>query len=169
MTQSEYQVEQKIKLWNMGAIAVFVILGGWAYLCLEAGDKLPETISIGVFVVLALAIFRIIRLVAYDNIMLFLREAFLDTQIEGNVVTRIPSKSSFKQTVSKLLNCPWCIGVWIALGVTYLYWNFPELYVVFIVLALSSVASLLQILTNLIGWSAEERKVKTGELMSQNK
>jgi Protein of unknown function (DUF1360) len=170
MTQTEYQMEQKIKLWNMVAMAVFGVLGYLAFQCLASRGMLEQHFSLGEFLILSLAILRIIRLVAYDNIALVLREAFLDVKkvsyAEGGdeFVERVPSENSFKRTMAKLLNCPWCIGVWIAFFVLYLYLAYPGLYIVFVLLALASAASLLQVSINLIGWNAEYKKIQTGQL-----
>lgn len=173
MTQQEYQMEEKIKQWNIVAIVVFVVLGVLAFRCLEARGVLYTYLGIGDFLILALAILRVIRLVAYDNITLFLREAFLDVKTvsyaEGSeeFVERVPSTNSFKQTIAKLLNCPWCIGVWATLVVMYLYLAYPVLWVVFALLAVSSIASILQLVTNLLGWRAEHEKIATQKLMEK--
>lgn len=170
MTQEEYRMEESIKHWNILAIAVFVLLSIAAFICLSSRDALYYGISLGDFLILSLAILRVIRLVSYDNITLFLREAFLDAKKvryadEGEeFIERVPSENSFKRTVSKLLNCPWCVGVWIALGVAYLYFAYPMAWIFFLILALSSVASLLQLLSNFLGWSAEYRKAQVARL-----
>jgi hypothetical protein len=173
MTQKEYQMEEKIKQWNILAVVLFVILAVLAVRCLEVRGITLQYLSLGDFMILSLAIMRIIRLIAYDNITLFLREAFLDVKTvryaeEGEeFIERVPSESSFKRTIAKLLNCPWCLGVWVALFVVYIALVFPSLWIIFVLLALAGVASLIQVLTNLIGWNAEYRKVATEKLTTQ--
>ena len=173
MTQKEYQMEEKIKLWNILAVVLFVVLAVILLRCLEARGILLQYLPVGDFVILSLAILRIIRLVAYDNITLFLREVFLDVKTvryaeEGEeFIERVPSENSLKRTIAKLLNCPWCVGVWIALFVLYIYLAYPQLWIVFILLALSSVASLLQLLSNLLGWNAEYRKEVAEKIMTK--
>jgi hypothetical protein len=173
MTQTEYQMEEKIKRWNMLAIGVFVVLCVVAFRCLQVKGALYTYLGIGDFLILALAIFRVIRLLAYDNITLFLREAFLDVKtlsfVEGGeeFVERVPSENSLKRTISKLLNCPWCLGVWVALLGLYLYLTYPALWILFALLALSAIASLFQVAANLLGWRAEKAKLKTQKLMQE--
>ncbi len=170
MTQKEYQMEERIKLWNILAVAFFVLLSVLALRCLGARGVLLEYLSVGDFVILALAILRIIRLIAYDNITLFLREIFLDAKTvryaeEGEeFIERVASENSFKRTVAKLLNCPWCLGVWVTLFVLYFYLAYPGLWIIFVLLALSAVASFLQVFANLVGWNAEYRKIATEKI-----
>jgi len=170
MTQKEYQMEEQIKRWNIVAIGIFVILTLLAIRCLDARDIQLQYLSLGDFMILALAIMRVIRLIAYDNITLFLREAFLDVKTvryaeEGEeFIERVPSENSLKRTISKLLNCPWCLGVWVALFVLYFALVYPSLWIIFVLLALSGVASLIQIAANLMGWNAEYRKLATEKI-----
>jgi Protein of unknown function (DUF1360) len=172
MTQKEHEMEEQIKMWNIVAMVVFVALAVLAFRCLEARSAIVW-LSFGEVLLLSLATMRIIRLVAYDNITLFLREAFTDVKkvrfVEGgeDSYERVPSENSFKRTVSKLLNCPWCIGVWIALGVVYVYLVYPESYIFFVVLAIAGIASLLQMLANLLGWKAEYKKIATQKLSQE--
>jgi hypothetical protein len=173
MTQKEYQMEERTKQWNILAVILFVVLSIVLLRCLEARGILVDYVPFGDFIILSLAIFRIIRLVAYDNIALFIREAFLDVKTvryaeEGEeFIERVPSENSLKRTISKLLNCPWCIGVWITLFVLYVYLTYPSLFIVFILLALSSAASLFQMFANLLGWKAEYQKIATEKLSSK--
>lgn len=170
MTQKEYQMEEQIKRWNIVAIGIFVILTLLAIRCLDVRDIQLQYLSLGDFMILALAIMRVIRLIAYDNITLFLREAFLDVKTvryaeEGEeFIERVPSENSLKRTISKLLNCPWCLGVWVALFVLYFALVYPSLWIIFVLLALSGVASLIQIAANLMGWNAEYRKIATEKI-----
>ena len=170
MTQKEYQMEEQIKRWNIVAIGIFVILTLLAIRCLDVRDIQLQYLSLGDFMILALAIMRVIRLIAYDNITLFLREAFLDVKTvryaeEGEeFIERVPSENSLKRTISKLLNCPWCLGVWVALFVLYFALVYPSLWIIFVLLALSGVASLIQIAANLMGWNAEYRKLATEKI-----
>jgi hypothetical protein len=88
--------------------------------------------------------------------------------VEGGVehYERVASENTFKRTVSKLLNCPWCIGIWLTLVLLWLYSNFPVAYIFYIILAISQLAGMLQIFTNFLGWSAEHKKNKASNLES---
>jgi hypothetical protein len=92
----------------------------------------------------------------------------MDTYIQNvdgvKVVTLSQSKSSLKRTFHKLIMCPWCMGVWIALCSLFVFYLIPSTYFLFLMLAISSLASFLQLLANLIGWTAEYRKIETEKL-----
>ncbi len=60
---------------------------------------------------MALATFRITRLVVYDKITRWFRDLFLGS-------------NSFASTIRDLLGCPWCIGIWASLIVVFCYFIF---------------------------------------------
>ena len=94
-----------------------------------------------------LATFRLTRLFAYDSITAFIRGWF-----DGK------SSHSFLGTLGTLINCPWCLGLWFALVVSFAYFYTPYAWFPIFFLAVAGVASFVQISANLVGWSAEERK-----------
>lgn len=104
-------------------------------------------IGIGDFFLLALAIFRLVRLVSYDVIFKFVRDA---------LATGTPG--SFVATMSALVNCPWCVGLWFSFFVVFFYYASPLAWPIILVLALAGVASLFQVFANLMGWHAEGKK-----------
>lgn len=162
MTEKEYKLHQSVKFWNIVASIFFV---GLCLVMYSTFLKLQpyflfEEVSYFDLLILALATHRLTRLFIYDNITLFLRESFQDLKIENGVYEFVNSKNAFKLTVHKLLNCPWCLGVWIAFVSAFFYFTFPVLQIVFIILAFASIASLLILFTNFLGWSAEEKKIK---------
>ncbi len=165
LSQEEYRLEENIKRWNIFFLVLFVVLSVWLFRSLEARVLLPFVLSSFDVIILVFALFRIIRLLAYDNIMLFLREFFLDVKSVKYVETgeehveRVLSVNAFKRTMWKLLNCPWCLGIWVSLFGVFIFVAFPDTFIIFLVLALSGVASLLQIFANFLGWSAEQKKV----------
>ena len=168
ITQKEFQMEEAIKKWNVFFIVLFALLISIFLLSLDRQDwYFFQGISTGEVIVLTLAVARLLRLICYDNITLWLRESFLDVrtvkQVEGGVehYERVASENPFKRTVSKLLNCPWCIGIWLTLGLLWVYSIFPLVYFFFVILAISQLAGMLQITTNLLGWSAEHKKQQT--------
>lgn len=173
ITQNEFQMEEAIKRWNIFFILLFVVLAGAFLLSLSREEwYVLQEISLGGIIIMMLAVARLIRLLCYDNITLFLREAFLDvrtvSQLEGGIehYERVPSEVPFKRTVSKLLNCPWCVGIWITLGVLWLYSNFSVFYFLYVILAISQVAGMIQLGTNFVGWSAEHKKSQTQQIES---
>ena len=134
-------------LWNFLyslAFAGFALL--LANTLIQVHGVLPTSISFFDFVLLALATFRLIRLFVYDKITLFIREPLAS-------FSRGPLK-----TFSDLLCCPWCFGIWSALVVSFFYFLTPLSWFFILALALSGIASFLQILINMIGWKAEQLK-----------
>ena len=158
MTKNEYELHNGVKIWNILASIFFIILCILMYMCFLT--MRPENFSINIFdiVILSLANFRLIRLFIYDNMTLFIRESFMDLKIQDDKYEFVHSKNSFKLTMYKLMTCPWCFGVWAAFVSSFLYFTFPVFVYVFIILAISAVASFLMLLTNLIGWYAEGKK-----------
>lgn len=171
ITQEEFQKEEAVKRWNIFFVFLFIFL---AFLFLLTFDRrgifVFQNITLLEIAILTLAVARMIRLISYDNIALFVREAFLDVkrvrQVEGGIehYERVESENAFKRTVSKLLNCPWCLGVWVTLIFVWLFREFPLMYFLFVILAISQLASFVQILANLFGWSAEQKKIQTEKI-----
>ncbi|MDB5225752.1 MAG: hypothetical protein JWL87_704 [Candidatus Adlerbacteria bacterium] len=116
---------------------------------------------------MAFAAFRVTRLVVYDKITRWFRELFAETRSyekDGTWYVEVkPHVSGFRSTVYDLLNCPWCIGVWSALVVTFCYFVFPWAWSVVFFLALAGAGSMLQIIANGIGWRAENLKLEAKE------
>lgn len=99
---------------------------------------------------MAFATFRITRLVVYDKIARWFRELFV-------------RDGGFFETVHDLLSCPWCIGIWGALVVTFCYFVFSWAWFVIFFLALAGMGSLLQVISNVVGWKAETLKREAKE------
>lgn len=84
---------------------------------------------------IALAAYRLWRLIAEDEITDPLRDRLL-----GN------------EWASKLVECPWCLGAWVTAGWWGAWWAWPDALVVAVPFALSAavglVASVDRVLTN---------------------
>lgn len=162
MTEQEYFLNKNVKLWNVTAMIFFSVLCIFMYKIFLVFK--PENFELTVYDILILifANFRLIRLFIYDNMTLFVREWFMDLKIlddnDSKKYVFVESKNSFKLTMYKLMTCPWCFGVWSSFISAFVYFTFPSLKVIFIVLSISAVASFLMLLTNLIGWHAEAKK-----------
>lgn len=145
----------KSAFWNI-VFAVFfayIVLAG-ANLLYGSG-LLYHSIPLFDFVLMALAIFRLVRLFCYDIITKFIRDA----------LTPCP-KDSFLGTLHALLACPWCAGLWFAFFVVFFYYATPLAWPIILILALAGIASLIQVFANLLGWHAEGKKREV--LGSQN-
>ena len=122
--------KQKYHLWNYFFTALFIVL---TILLILFTPLNRITISLIPLIVLALATFRLTRLITKDKILEHLRE-----NIKKN------KNNSFIYTIHELVICPWCVSIWAALAVTGLYFLIPETYILLILLAISGIASLLQ-------------------------
>jgi len=145
--------------WNVVFLLFFLCLIFMGAVIIESiGYKTYSTLTLTDFVLITLATFRIIRLVVYDKIFAFFREQFYDaTEYKGKVVLVKP-ESGPRRTLADLLSCPWCFGVWASATVSFLYLLTPYAFFPTLLLALSSVATFLQLLANLVGWKAEQLK-----------
>jgi hypothetical protein len=124
-------------------LALVLVGTGWLY----NHGRLPTFVTIGDFFLIALAVFRLVRLVSYDIITGFLRDWLVPKD-----------KETFLGTLGSLIACPWCAGLWFAFFVTFFYFATPLAWFFILVLAIAGIASVVQILANLIGWSAELKK-----------
>ena len=162
MNVEEFKIHQKVKLWNILASAFFLILCVVLYFAFAKIDIESLSISLFDIIIIALANHRLVRLFVYDNLTLFIREFFMDLKVVGvddqKSYEYVKSNNSFKLTIYKLLTCPWCFGVWTVFVSSFFYFNFFEFKIIFVLLAISSLASFLIIFTNLLGWSAEAKK-----------
>ena len=101
---------------------------------------------------LALASFRVTRLVVYDKISRWFRDLFDD-----------PRGYGLRHTIHDLLNCPWCIGFWSALLLVVLYFTQDWAWSVIFFLAVAGVGSMVQLYANQVGWRAENLKLDAKE------
>jgi hypothetical protein len=138
----------KFHFWNIVFLLFFVLVAGLSYAWLFVSGRLSVGVPLFDFVLMALSVQRLIQLFTYDLVIAFVRDWLKESDSQ-----------TFRGTLGVLLNCPWCTGLWVALFVTYCYFATPFAWYVILFLALSSLASLLQVLINLIGWKAEEKKL----------
>jgi len=131
-------------------IALVAIGVAW----LQTVGKLPAWIPLSDFLLMTLATMRLVRLFTYDNITAFVRAWFLGAP-----------EDTFLGALGVLINCPWCTGLWFAFVVVFAYFATPYAWYVILILALSALASSLQVLMNLIGWSAEAKKKEAESVM----
>ncbi|MCE9644105.1 DUF1360 domain-containing protein [Candidatus Parcubacteria bacterium] len=154
--------------WNfLFSLLFLALLGGAMYILYRNVGSLPQSIPLADFSLIALATFRLTRLFVYDKITAWFRDLFKEsreTTLDGiTYVERSVPQDGPRRTISDLLSCPWCLGVWFALFTTTLYFLASWSWYLILVLALSGVATLLQLGANLLGWSAELQKLKVGE------
>lgn len=137
----------KFHFWYTTLSLFFMALGVATYSWLLANERLISWVPLTDFFLMVLATARLVRLFTYDIITAFIRDWFAGKELD-----------SLLGTLGALLNCPWCSGLWFALFVAFFYFATPIAWYVIFVLALSYVATALQLLMNFIGWSAEAKK-----------
>lgn len=107
-------------------------------------------ISFMELIVLALASFRLTRLVVYDKITNFIRKPFSEEMEEINEhgeieIYIVPKKGGFRGIIGELLSCYWCTGVWSSIFLIILYWQFPLIAnPIILVLAVAGLAALIE-------------------------
>ena len=82
------------------------------------------------FVLLALAVFRISRLIVHDKITSFIRRPFHEMveevnengEVEEYIVIKGKGLQSF---IGELLSCHWCVGVWVSILLFMIVVYFP--------------------------------------------
>jgi heme/copper-type cytochrome/quinol oxidase subunit 4 len=138
--------------WNFvfSVLFIFVLIGALWFMKHMRGGFL-NYVSPYDALLLALASFRVTRLVVYDKISRWFRDLF-----DG-------SGSGLKHTVHDLLGCPWCISFWSALVLVVLYFVFDWAWTVIFFLTVAGVGSLVQLYANGIGWRAENLKLDAKE------
>ena len=124
---------------------------------LQTESRIPlANLTLVDFTLITLATWRMIRLFVYDVTTKWFREQFYDVRKVGKGYVLEKPVGGPRRTVADLLSCPWCFGVWAAAFVTFFYLITVYAYFFVIFLAISAVATFLQLLTNLIGWQAEK-------------
>ncbi len=146
--------------WHFLFSLFFVGVAGVLYAILLETVPVPRKIPLFEALLIALATFRLTRLFVYDTITQFVRDWFLDVRmVEGkSEAVREKPASGPRRTIATLLGCPWCFAVWPALVLSFFYFYTPHAWFFILVLALAGVASIFQVVANLIGWSAEFKK-----------
>ncbi len=146
-------------IWNFLFSLLFICLLGYYYVLLDTyGYRSIESLTVFDLAIISLAAYRLIRLFVYDKIAAFFREQFFDAiMVDGEEIVMKPA-GGVRRTIADLLSCPWCFGIWASATTIFFYLLTPYALFLIYALALASVASMLQITGNLIGWKAEELK-----------
>lgn len=150
--------------WNF-IFTIFFIGVGFAALWYMREARGGYLVSVPPFdtLLMALASFRVTRLVVYDKIARWFRELFAtkrEFSRDGRAwVEVVAPPRGFRHTVYDLLQCPWCIGIWSSLIVVFCYFIYPWAWSVIFFLAVAGAGSFIQIIANAIGWRAENLKM----------
>lgn len=150
--------------WNFVFSMFFLVLVVMAAIILQTEARINVAeLSFADFALMTLATWRLTRLFVYDAVTKFFREQFWDVVKVGKGYALEKPRVGPRRTIADLLSCPWCFGVWSAAVVIFFYLITPYAVYPIMLLALSAVATFLQLLSNLVGYKAEEAKSKTSE------
>lgn len=150
--------------WNVVFSLFFLVLIVMGAIILETETRIPFTdLTFVDYALITLASFRLTRLFVYDAITRFFREQFWDVVKVGRKHTLEKPTTGPRRTLADLLSCPWCFGVWATATVIFCYLISPYAVFPVVILALSGVATFLQLLANMVGHKAEQLK-KENEL-----
>lgn len=141
------------------------VLAAATWLLLSLG-RMPYELSVFDLILVILATFRVTRLFVYDKITQWIHDLFLHKEVvEGSpgeeIILRHKIASGPRRTIHELISCPWCFGIWAAFVVTFFYFLWPEvMFYPILLLAISGVGTFLQISANLVGHTAEQKKME---------
>jgi len=111
------------------------------------------------FVLITLAVFRLTRLFVYDKVTQLVRDLFVDIEEKRGQLIRHPKDFGLQRALADIFSCPWCFSIWGGSVFIWAYIMFPAVMMyVALFLSVSALATVLQLLTNLIGHKAEHEK-----------
>jgi hypothetical protein len=103
------------------------------------------------FLLFALASYRLTRVIVFDKIAKFIRNPFIDEkeviEEDGSLsyYSKLKSNSGLKCWIGQLLSCYWCVGVWAATGFYTFYAFFPTFTLpVLYIFAVAGAASIIE-------------------------
>lgn len=132
------------------------------YALLSAGILKVTSIGFADILIVALASFRLIRLFCFDSIFAFIRESIafrskvVTTETGEKYIERTPAPIGFRRSLTALLDCPWCMGIWTTLVSAVLYTYSPVSALFVVLLSVASIATFFQLLSGLVGAKYEE-------------
>jgi hypothetical protein len=136
------------KIWNLISSFVFVLLIIGVGILFDRNGIVLEEISILQLIILMLATYRLTRIIVYDRVLKVFRDFI--RSLEG---------SGIGDSLKAIITCPWCAGVWVALFVVVCYFFIPYGNVFVYIMAISGVATYIQLTINYVGLAAEEKQI----------
>lgn len=141
--------ERKHQAWNFwSAFAFFGLVAFMGYLLDKKGVDIRD-ITFKEATVIVLATYRMTRILVFEKIFKYLRDVLKrreDYYLIG--------------TLSSIITCPWCLGVWVTLVIIVLYYLVPYGDLLVYVLALAGIASLIILISNLLHmWTERKQRI----------
>jgi len=139
--------ERKHQAWNFWSAFFFfgmILLVG--YLLEQKGVDIRE-MTFKEALVIILASYRMTRILVFEKIFKYLRD-----------VLKKRENLYVIGTLSSIITCPWCAGVWVTLTIVVFYFLVPYGVVLVYVLALAGLASMVILLSNLLHMYTEHKQ-----------
>jgi hypothetical protein len=139
--------ERKHQAWNFWSAFVFfgaVVLVG--YLLEKKGVDIEE-ITLKEALIVILASYRMTRILVFEKIFKYFRD-----------VLKKRESLYVIGTLSSIITCPWCAGVWVTLTIVLFYYLVPYGSLLVIVLALAGVASIVILYSNMIHMRTDRKQ-----------
>lgn len=156
--------------WNIIYSLFFVaVASGMIWSLQRVHGTLPTSIPLFDLSLIVLATLRLTRLFVYDKITRFLRDMFQHHEEEYTeqgvtYYSKTERTNGPLRTAYELLICPWCFSMWAGVFVTYAYFLDKSIFwLPILMLAISGVATAMQLLVNMIGWIAEGKKIEANQ------
>ena len=118
-------------------IAFLFILAAMVGVLYKFG-RIPNNIPLFDFFMLVFATFRITRLLVHDLVSDFIRDPF-DQYAKG-----------LGNSIKQLLGCPWCTGMWVALGTGFFYFTVPFAWPVLLIFAIAGLGTVVDVLASMM-------------------
>jgi hypothetical protein len=141
--------ERKHQAWNFwSAFAFFALVVGMGYLLDKKGVDIKE-IRFREVILIILASYRMTRIIVFEKIFKYLRD-----------VLKSRENSYLLGTLSSIITCPWCAGVWVTLVIIVFYFLVPYGDLLVYVLALAGIASMVILFSNLLHmWTEGKQRI----------
>lgn len=132
--------------WSMcfSILFVFLLVVAVYILHIYAHTEYSQ-ISVFEFILLILATLRLTRLLGRDHVTSFLRDQlYIFKEVGEKKVLEKPT-SGPRLVLIDLISCPWCLSIWSAFVLSFLYLLFESFFYIILILALSASATCLQL------------------------
>lgn len=146
-----------------------IFIGGFGLFIYWRAGRLPALEEFNFtgldLAMLAFAVYRLGRLVAYDVVMEPLRRPFTRTVPDGTGAgdTVEPYGTGARRAIGQLISCPICAGTWISALLVFGLYAYPGPARVFLAaMAAIGAAEMLNSLTEIFCWSGQYARELTG-------
>ena len=139
--------ERKHQSWNFWSAFFFfgmVVLVG--YFLEKRGVKIEE-ITLKETIVIILASYRMTRILVFEKIFKYFRDSL---KKRDNLY--------LVGTLSSIITCPWCTGVWVTLVMVVFYFLVPYGVLLAYVLAMAGIVSIVILYSNMLHMKTEHKQ-----------